>query len=175
MNVLVAIVGLLALTVSAGVKGSEAQVPPLSPLEKAFLNIDESDLEFLYRVSELPEDVLAKLRQSTNDRRVANLGETWNATDVIGDEEATYQHRFTFLTSTLGGTYYLSGGHGVRGNLLLYFRGRLASTTYCHYLLEPELSVAIDVKYIFENIRVYGHESPYYPYPCTEIELRDGS
>jgi hypothetical protein len=109
---------LSALSSSPYSQGSELKI---ERMEQMF--VTAGDLEIVNKIDDLPPDVIDGLRTAARWEFMADWGERWNPTDMIGSGDLTRQHLFSAVSPNVVAIIFRMGGLGVGTGIIIAERG----------------------------------------------------
>lgn len=127
---------------------------PVEELENQF--VADQKLELLYRLSELPGDVLDKLLTAAGTKRIAEFGQRFNETDAIDPMFPMVQHQFSLVSNDTGAILYKKGGFIAQQFVVLLDRDNPKYA--CKYHVHWRVSTAEALKALFQNKEEYFGE-----------------
>ena len=118
-------------------------------LERAFLR---SSLEVIHETEDLPGDAGLVLRSQPHATGIADLGEVWNSTDLITQDQPMVRHLFSGISDEVAAIVYQSGGYRAPMVFLLLMNRK--SDWYCKYVIgtgfRPSLSLET-IRHLFRD------------------------
>ena len=123
----------VSLSQALGPDDDEGSTPDteIAELESRFSSTDPGVFRILRTSFELPSVPLRLLKREAYEGRLAEWGERWNSTDVIGGDQATAQHVLSWISGSTTLIVFRTGGFGGSTTNLLLFDS--ASPVYCMY------------------------------------------
>lgn len=120
----------LLLAIMLGAQAAHAEVVVEDPLALQFARA--RNMTIVRELADLPPDVDRILKQAFAMAGLAEIGESWNRTDVVSTSEPRAQFLYAALTEELAAVVLIGDGFGVSTRVILAERG---ATSYCHYTL----------------------------------------
>lgn len=116
---------------------SLAEEPDIAAL---FRDFSEAEFQIINRFADLPRDVYTTIC-GESECNIAEFGESWNTTDLIGDELGPlWQHRFSGVSEDFAAVVYQLGG--IAGPHTYLYLMRRKSDWACRYSVPPRFSDA---------------------------------
>lgn len=159
----------LLFAIMLGAQAAAATAVAEDPLAVQFSRARE--LTIVRQLADLPPDVDRIVKQAFPMSGLAEIGESWNNTDMVGTSEPLGQFLYAALSEELAAVVLIGGGFGVSAQVILAERG---ATSYCHYRLGKFNSGLLSLSIVQRRFDATAPDRSIPPPKCVLRELLGG-